>query len=272
MEGKNTTARAPEVAMASIERLRIYPVKGLDGIELETAEITPGGTLVGDREFALFDEDGEVMNGKRTARVHDLSATYDPETGEFAVDPPDADRRQFSLRDQAERDRASSWFSEFFDEPLTLERDQELGFVDRREMGPSVISTATLDEVASWFDGMTVQSARRRLRANVEIDGVPAFWEDQFVGEGAPAFDASGVRFEGVTPCGRCVVPERDPDTGEPIPEFKEQFVTKREETFPEWADWDAFDHYFTVMLIASIPEQFRDGELTVGDSVAVTE
>ncbi len=258
--------------MATIERLRIYPVKGFDGIELETSTVTPGGTVVGDREFALFDTDGEVMNGKRTACIHDLSTEYNPATGELAVETPAGEYREFALRDEDERARASTWFSDFFDVELSLERDKELGFVDRREMGPSVISTATLEEVASWFEEMTVHGARRRLRANVEVSGVPAFWEDRFVGEEAPAFDVDGVRFEGVTPCGRCVVPERHPDTGEPIGEFKETFLEKREETFPEWADWEAFDHYFTVMLIASIPEQFRDGKLAVGDAVTVTE
>jgi uncharacterized protein YcbX len=70
--------------------------------------------------------------------------------------------------------------------------DDALGFVDRRDMRPSVISTATIETVASWFDGLTVEGTRRRLRANVEVSGVPAFWEDRFVGAGAPSFEADG--------------------------------------------------------------------------------
>jgi len=121
-------------------------------------------------------------------------------------------------------------------------------------MGPSVISTATLRTVADWFDELTVEGVRRRLRANVEVGGVEPFWEDRFVGADAPAFEVGGVRFEGVTPCGRCVVPQRDPDTGDPTPGFREQFVRRREETFPDWADADAFDHYYSLMLIARVP------------------
>jgi uncharacterized protein YcbX len=75
-----------------------------------------------------------------------------------------------------------------------------------------------------------------------------------------------------VTPCSRCVVPERDPDTGEPTPEFRERFVRRREATFPDWADADAFDHYYTLMTIARIPEGDRGETLRVGDEVAVTE
>lgn len=51
-------------------------------------------------------------------------------------------------------------------------------------MGPSVVSTATVETIASWFDGTRVESPRRRFRANFEISGVPAFWEDRLVGDG----------------------------------------------------------------------------------------
>ena len=259
--------------MARIERLTVYPVKGLDGIEREAAAVTPGGTLAHDREFALFDDAGEVLNGKRTDRVHDLDTEFDSETRTLSVEL-EGQRERFDLA--AEPERAGAWFSAVFGVDLTLERDRELGYVDRRDMGPSVISTATLQEVASWFDDVTVAGARRRLRANVEVGGVPAFWEDRFVGEDAPAFavgdDPDAVNFQGVTPCGRCVVPERDPDTGEPTPEFRERFVKRREATFPDWADDAAFDHYYTLMLIASVPERDRDQQLRVGDEVRVVE
>ncbi|WP_408958406.1 MOSC domain-containing protein [Natrinema sp. 74] len=256
--------------MARLSRLRAYPVKGLDGIDLETAAIREGGTIARDREFALFDADGEVVNGKRTDRVHDLNTDFDPDTGDLTVETADGERRQFAL--EREREAAAEWFSEVFDADLSLERDTTLGFVDRREMGPSVISTATLETVADWFDDLTVDGARRRLRANIEVSGVDPFWEDRFVGTDAPAFELGDVRLEGVTPCGRCVVPQRDPDTGEPTPEFRNRFITKREETFPEWADADAFDHYYTVMVITRIAERDRGKALSVGDSVEVVD
>jgi uncharacterized protein YcbX len=255
--------------MARIEDIRVYPLKGLDGVAVEAAAVLDGGTLAGDREFALFDADGDVLNGKRTDRVHDLRTDFDPGSTELTV-AVDGERRTFDL--DAERERAAAFFGDVFGVDLTLERDESLGFVDRRSMGPSVVSTATLREVASWFEELTVEGARRRLRANVEVSGVPAFWEDRFVGDDAPAFEAGGVRFDGVTPCGRCVVPERDPETGDPTPGFRERFVEQRRETFPEWADPDAFDHYYTLMLIARVPESDRGQTLRVGDEVAVVD
>ncbi|NLV07532.1 MOSC domain-containing protein [Haloarcula rubripromontorii] len=255
--------------MAHVERLTVYPVKALDGMDFESVAIRPGGTLAHDREFAMFDAGGDVVNGKRTDRVHDIDTGYDPEAGTLSVTTDD-DSTSFDLRDERGRSRAADWLGAFFDVDLTVERDETLGYVDRREMGPSVISTATLETVASWFDDVTVDGLRRRLRANVEIGGAPAFWEDRFVGADAPAFRAGGVRFEGVTPCGRCVVPQRDPDTGEETTGFREQFIERRQETFPEWADRDAFDHFYTLMLIARVPEADRGAELAVGDSVEV--
>ena len=258
--------------MAHIDRLTVYPVKGLDRLDVEQSRVLPGGTLEHDREFALLDADGGRINAKQSDRFHALETTYDPATVTLRVDSPE--NREFALDTDAGRAEAAAWLADALGlgADVRLDRSTELGHVDRRSMGPSVISTATIETVADWFDGLTVDSVRRRLRANVEIGGVPAFWEDRFVGTDAPAFVAGGVRFEGATPCGRCVVPERDPDTGEPTPEFRERFIERRRETFPEWADEDAFDHFYTLMLISRIPESNRERTVSVGDAVEVVD
>ena len=269
--------------MAHVERIRLYPVKALNAEEVDRARVTDVGTLAGDREYAFCDPDAETFesridirdlayNGKQTDRVHDVRTDFDFETATLSVDPVDDGVREFDLGSEAGREAAGEWFGEFIGDPVTLRHNAPPAFVDRPEMGPSVISTATLEEVASWFDDMTVEGARRRLRANVEVGGVPAFWEDRFVGEDAPAFEAGGIRFEGAEACARCVVPSRAPETGDPLPEFRERFVEMREETFPEWADRDAFEHLYTLMLISRIPEGSRAETLSVGDEVEVLE
>ncbi|MBX0323686.1 MOSC N-terminal beta barrel domain-containing protein [Halomicroarcula sp. F13] len=256
--------------MAHIDRLTVYPVKALDGHDVEQSTVLPGGTFAHDREFAMYDADGDVVNGKRTARVHDVTTTYDPETRTLDASVPGVGAEQFDLATESGRARAAEWLGDVFGVDLTIARDTERGHVDRREMGPSVVSTATLETVAGWFDDVTVDGMRRRLRANVEVGGVPAFWEDRFVGADAPAFEAGGVRIEGVTPCGRCVVPERDPNTGEQTPDFRERFLERRRETFPEWADRDAFDHFYTLMLIGRVPEADRGETVAVNDDVTI--
>jgi uncharacterized protein YcbX len=48
----------------------IYPIKSLDRIAVTQATILKSGALKHDREFALFDEQGRFVNGKRNAKVH----------------------------------------------------------------------------------------------------------------------------------------------------------------------------------------------------------
>ncbi|MCE9598864.1 MAG: MOSC N-terminal beta barrel domain-containing protein [Spirochaetia bacterium] len=62
--------------MPSLGRIRIYPIKSLDHMELR--EVNVGyQSLKGDREFAMVDSDGQFVNGKRTGRVCELHAEYD---------------------------------------------------------------------------------------------------------------------------------------------------------------------------------------------------
>ena len=267
--------------MAHVAGLRRYPVKGFDGETVDSVRISDAGTVAGDREFALCDPSlvdtenpkhgpDHAYNGKQLPRIHELRTGYHPDEGVLHVTPPEEGVLSFDL--PADEAAAESWFAEFFDVDVALLRTQPPAFVDRPAMGPSVISTATLTEVASWFDDLSVENVRRRMRANVEIGGVPAFWEDRFVGAGSPAFVAGGVRFERAEPCARCVVPMRDPGTGEPLERFREQFLERREATFPEWADRGAFDHLYTLMVITAIPEADRGGAVSVGDEVSVVD
>lgn len=253
--------------MAHVENIWVYPIKGLDATGIDAAAITEAGTLAGDREYAMTDDDGEALNGKRIDDVHEISSKFDPETDVLTVSVREiGETRQFDLT--AERDEASEWFSDFLGEPIEVCRRGPPGFVDRPTLGPSVISTGTLEEVSSWFDGMSPDGARRRLRPNVEIGGVPAFWEDRFLDEDRTGFEIGGVRFEAGEACGRCVIPSRDPDTGEPIEGFRRRFVQRREETLPEWVETGTFEHFYTVMLIAKVPESHRGGTIEVGDDV----
>ncbi|MDP9337327.1 MAG: hypothetical protein M3P45_00505 [Acidobacteriota bacterium] len=83
--------------------------------------------------------------------------------------------------------------------------------------GPTIISTASLSAVCAWFPGMTIPEARLRLRATLEIVGIPAFWEDQLFGSeirSVVRFRIGEVAFEGSYPCIRCPIPARNPHTG----------------------------------------------------------
>ena len=123
---------------------------------------------------------------------------------------------------------------------------------DLEAPGPTVISLATLETVASWYPELTLEDVRRRFRANLEIDGVPAFWEDQLytnTSEEVIRFRLGEVELCGANPCQRCVVPTRNPEGGERYPEFTRIFTKRREQSLPPWASRQRFDHYYRLSV-----------------------
>ena len=311
---------------ATVERLTVYPIKSLDGRSVETCEIVDSGGLAGDREYALFDADGEYVNGKRERRVHPLKASYNGDgtrAESITLSTPSGDSRRFDLAsetssssarsatresadnearesadneareptddeareptdDEARKsteneasDALTDWLTEWFGYPVALDRNRAGGFPDdTTASGPTIISTATIETVAGWFDGIDSEGMRRRLRANVEVGGVPAFWEDRLFADRAHrvAFTVGGVAFRGHNPCQRCVVPTRDPETGESYPGFQSTFVERRAETMPAWSGGDWFDHDFRLMVNTSVPESGIGETLSVGDEVVIGE
>ncbi len=267
----------------TVERLTIYPIKSLDGRSVDAVDIARNGGLVGDREYALVDSDGQYVNGKREQRVHPIRAEY---TGTKArvesvtLSRPDDESVTFELASTGVDDTAGSdtgamaaWLTDWFGYPVGLKRNTAGGFPDdTTASGPTIISTATLETVASWFDEISVDSMRRRLRANIELGGVPAFWEDHLFADRDHRirFSIGDTSFVGVNPCQRCVVPTRDPDTGEEYPEFQSIFVENRRKTMPAWSGGDWFDHDFRLMVNTVVPQSSWGETIAVGDRVVV--
>ncbi|WP_435196430.1 MOSC domain-containing protein [Natronomonas sp. EA1] len=255
--------------MPHLSRIRVYPVKSLDSLDLESAEVLPAGGLSLDREWVMR-SGGQAITGKTEQRTHRLRSAYErPATLELREHGTD-DGQRFDL--ETERDDAEAWLADYFGMDVSLDRDARGGFPDdTHAAGPTVIATATLEAVAEWYGG-TVEDARRRLRPNLEIGGVEPFWEDRLYADrdSVRGFSIGEATFEGVNPCQRCVVPTRDPDTGAETPGFREQFVQQREETLPEWANEDWFDHYFRLMVNTRVPQETVGSVLDVGDEVEI--
>lgn len=258
--------------MATLDGIYVYPIKSLDGRALETATIAGGGSLRPDRQFAMVDADGEYVNGKRTPAVHGISADFDP-SGTIVTLGDDSDTARFDL--ESERAGAERWLDERFDPSISLVRDEELGFPDdTTDFGPTIISTGTLETIAGWFDEIDdATEMRRRLRPSLVVEAEP-FWEDRLYAgpDERVRFEIGNVAFEGMSPCQRCVVPTRNPDTGEVIDSFQQTFVENRERTLPSWADERQFDHFYRVMVNTRTPEESREKSLAVGDEVVIGE
>ena len=258
--------------MASLEGIYVYPIKALDGNAVETATIVEGGSLASDRQFAMVDDDGEYVNGKRTADVHRISADFDASSAIVTLGDG-TDTMRFDL--ESEREAVAEWLDQRFDPQISLVRDDQLGFPDdTSEFGPTVISTGTLETIANWYEEIEgTTEMRRRLRPNLVVEAEP-FWEDRLYAgpDERVRFDIGSVTFEGSGPCQRCVVPTRDPDTGAEIDGFQRTFAENREESLPTWADQRQFDHFFKVMVNTRTPAESRGETISIGEEVVIGE
>ena len=252
-----------------LKRIEIFPIKSLDSVALEECAITAGGILQHDRIFAIMDAAGKVVNGKRTARIHQLRSTFNREVDEVSLrETGQSAAQQFSLRETAP---LNQWLSDFFGFPVTLKRDGEKGFPDDlTAFGPTITSEPSLRAICGWYPELTVESVRRRFRTNLELEGGPAFCEDALYG--APGelkpFVIGDVQFAGHNPCQRCVVPTRDPDQGNPVADFQKKFMQLRKDNLPAWANASRFNHFYRFAVNTSVPPTESGKRLRVGDLV----
>ena len=251
-------------------RIEIFPIKSLGGMAVEEARITPGGILENDRVYAIVDGDGKIINGKRTARVHQLRCAFDPAVKEVRLWEGDGPAAQFCLDDS---ERVAKWLGDFFGHAASLRREMEKGFPDDQvASGPTITSEASLLAVQQWHPGLDIESVRRRFRSNLELAGGAAFCEDQLFGpaDALKPFQIGSVNFLGHNPCQRCAVPARDPESGEAIKDFQKQFMQLRREHLPEWADATRFNHFYRFAVNTSIPPSEAGKCLRTGDVIRI--
>jgi uncharacterized protein YcbX len=259
-----------------LANIRLHPIKALDPVHLKEARIGPGGGLELDRVWALYSADGQWVNGKRTAAVHLIRAVYPPDLTAVTLSVP-GDRRGVPTSTCAfpgDTAGAGEWFSAYFEQPITIRHSLE-GFPDDSiANGPTIVSAASLDAVSTWFPGLTAGDVRLRFRTTLEIDGVPAFWEDQLFGEeerSVVRFRIGEVNFEGSNPCARCAVPPRNPHTGGDITGFQKRFSELRRASLPAWSPQGRFDHFYRLTTNTRVAPGESGKILRVGDALLLS-
>jgi len=270
-------------AAPHLVNIRLHPIKSLDPISVPEARISPSGGLALDRAWALYSVDGKWVNGKRTQAIHLIRASYSPDLREVTLSVP-GDRREIPTRSfsfPSAHEDAAEWFSVYFDQQIIV-RYSENGFPDDTvASGPTIVSTASLQSIAEWFGptpqgfpGITVDEARQRFRATLEINGVPGFWEDQLFGEDERSvvrFKIGEVNFEGSNPCARCPVPPRNPQTGEILEGFQKRFTQLRESTLPPWSPRPRFDHFYRLATNTRVAPTETNKLLRAGDPLLLS-
>lgn len=261
-------------------KIRLHPIKSLDPVAVREARISPSGGLALDRAWALYSVDGKWVNGKRTPAIHLIRASYAPDLRRVTLAVP-GDRRGIPERTFAfpeAYEDAAEWFSVYFEQQIIVRYSEE-GFPDDTvASGPTIVSTASLQAVADWFPaspkgfpGISLDEARMRFRATLEINGVPAFWEDQLFGEDERSmvrFRIGEVQFEGSNPCARCPVPPRNPFTGENLDGFQKHFTQMRQAALPAWSPRARFDHFYRLSTNTRVAPSERGKFLRTWDSL----
>jgi uncharacterized protein YcbX len=204
--------------------LAITPVKGTRLRPVSRVSLGPSGVRE-NRRFYWIDERDRMVNAKTVGELQPVVADYSDADrrlsltladgtvveGEVRVGEPVTTR--FFSRVREDRLVVGPWseaVSASVGRRLRLVEAGHSGAVDRGAGGAvSLISRASLARLASeaGADSMDV----RRFRMLIEVDGVPAHAEDQWVGRVARIGGAE-VEFGGHV--GRCLVTSRDPDSG----------------------------------------------------------
>lgn len=190
--------------------IRIYPIKSLDPLELDSVGFAAGKSLAGDREYALFDPSGPVLNTKRLGlALLKIRADYS-EGGREVRLASDGLHESFRLPDDLRS--MARWLAGRLARPVSVRRDPSGGYPDDTlAHGPTIVGTASLAAVARHFD-LSLEEVRRRFRANLEVEGLEPFGEDLLYGppDSPRRFRLGTVDLLGTNPCRRCSVPTRD--------------------------------------------------------------
>lgn len=261
--------------MWTLSSIAVYPVKSLDPIYVDQADLLPSGALACDRQFALFDESGKLINGKQYPTIHQIRAKFDLAEQSVLLSAPQQSSEPVRFQLAAEQRDLETWFSDYFQTRVYIQENRETGFPDDlAASGPTIISTQTYEELSRWFPEISVEELRLRFRANLELTGDLPFCEDRLYSAEEPPvqFQVGSVTFEGSNPCKRCVVPSRSPYSGDTDPQFMKTFIQKRQETFPTWGDLSLFKNMYRLAVNTRLTASNKAVSLRlhVGDSLNI--
>jgi uncharacterized protein YcbX len=252
--------------------LYVYPVKGLSGQRLDQVALEKHTGFPGDRGYALARPDGDYRPGTgkafpktqffmlaRDERLAGLTTHLAPATQRFTVAVGGHVVHESFWNEEEGRHAAAEFFARVLDLPpgqVPLIARQE----GRRFTDVSVVSD-TMMQAVSIINLASVRALEERIgqsldplrfRANVYVDGWPAFAERGLLDDSSSAgkeIRLGTVRFRAVLHTRRCAATEVDPRTA------------RRDIAVPRMI----FEHYGHSEL-GFYGETLEDGDLGVGD------
>ncbi len=254
-----------------VSKIFIYPVKSFDPVELN--EVTIGKRcIMHDREFAVFNQEGKFVNGKRTPRINELRSTFDMNdyTVTFHLNGDLLSEKFNLLNDKVQ---IENYLSDFFGYKVYLLRNDEGKFLDiPDDSGITISSESSLRVLTDYFPEINIEQMRLRFRANIEFSGTEPFWEDRLFAEPGNVieFNINEVNLIGISPRARCIVPTRDPLTGITYPRFTKIFTEARMTTLPEWSTLNEYDHFYYLNVDVLIPDSETGKKIRLGDRINI--
>ena len=212
------------------------------------------------------------INGKRNPLVHSLRSVVDHDNDTISF-RHEGESNWETYHLQKEIRSIDNYLSAFFGITCGLQQNKEGRFMDIPDTGGmTVLSTASLETVAGWFNDMDMEETRRRFRATIEIEGVPAFWEDRLFPEKGSVveFNIGEVKLSGIQPRARCIVPTRHPVSGEVIHAFQKTFARQRISSLPKWSMLEDWGHGYFLSADCLIPATETGKWISVGDEVRI--
>ncbi|MBP1843697.1 uncharacterized protein YcbX [Rhizobium petrolearium] len=220
-----------------VSQLNFYPLKSGRGISLNEAEIAAEG-IPGDRRMMVTDPTGHFITQRELQALAQLQVTPGDGgfrfliegKGEIFVEQPPRDRRMdvavwksivnAAVADDAVNETLSGW----------LGRDVRLVFFDDQAKRTASAEWAGPDSPVTFSDGYQVlvtttgslaalnadmqrngegSVGMERFRPNIVLDHEEPWAEDNWEG-----IEISGIRFDFVKPCARCIMTTQDQATG----------------------------------------------------------
>ena len=251
------------MAMAAIESIYRYPVKGLSPENLSGVRLEPGRTLPADRMYAIengpsgFDPAAPAYLPKtqflmlmRNERLATLATRYEDETHTLVIRGEGRELARGDLSTKEGRLAIEAFFRRFM--PAELRGPPKVLQAEGHsfsDVAAKVVSIINLATVAAIENVVGVPVHPLRFRANLYVEGWPAWHEFSLLGQDIAIGDA---RLKVTKRIERCAATNVDPDTG--IRDLAIPATLIR-----------AFDHT-DCGIYARVVE---GGEITPGDSIA---
>ncbi|MFQ3622660.1 MAG: MOSC domain-containing protein [Acetobacteraceae bacterium] len=249
-----------------VEQIYRFPVKGLTAEALAETRLEPGGTVPGDRVFALaqgdapFDEAAPAWLSKRNfaclmmnERIAAIHASWDERRGVLLLHAPGRPPFAGDTTTADGRAAIAAWLAAFLgDEARGTPRFVAADGHSFSDHADKVVSLLNLASLAALERAMGRSLDPLRFRANVHFSGAPAWAEFAWVGR---RIELGGATLVVTGRIDRCAATQVNPATAE-------------RDCNPVKALRDAFGH-IELGVFARVEEA---GRVAVGDPIVLRE